>query len=53
MYLFFKRITFYINLISPIKWHFTDLIGIFSSRAIQIYKLVTKENKNSILDIIN
>ena len=26
MYLFFKRITFYINLISPIKWHFTDII---------------------------
>ena len=30
-----------------------DLIGIFSSWAIQIYKLVTQENKNSILDIIN
>ena len=29
-----------------------DLIVIFSSWAIQIYKLVIQENKNSILDII-
>ena len=29
-----------------------DLIGIFSVWAIQIYMLVTQENKNSILDII-
>ena len=30
-----------------------DLIGVFSSWAVQIYKLVTKEYKNSILDIID
>ena len=33
-------------------YHGIDLIGIFLSWAIQIYKLVTQENKNSILDII-
>ena len=30
-----------------------DFIGVFSSWAIQIYKLVTQEYKNSILDIID
>ena len=37
----------------PADLYYDDLIGIFSSWAIQIYKLVTQENKNSILDIIN
>ena len=32
---------------------YVDLIGVFSSWAIQIYKLVTQEYKNSILDIID
>ena len=32
---------------------YNDLIGVLSSWAIQIYKLVTQEYKNSILDIID
>ena len=32
---------------------YVDLIGVFSSWAIQIYNLVTQEYKNSILDIID
>ena len=32
---------------------YDDLIGVFSSWAIQTYKLVTQEYKNSILDIID